>query len=252
MQNTQVQPITEKSFHVRSFDCDASTHLRLSSLCEYLQETSLLNAERHGINYLDLIKGGHTLVISRMKIRIGKLPLWGEDVTVSTWLKGYHPEKVAWNDYEMKDAGGNPIVWATSSWLVVDLKTGKSIPFAEAPFHFTEYAGREALPGEIDILDPKGMPSLALTKPVLYSDIDLNRHVNNCRYADWVLDALTPEEIKTRRVRSLQMNYLSQIPYGTKVRLMRFPASTHHVTVFGINEANPDQVHFQARIGFEG
>jgi acyl-ACP thioesterase len=246
------ETIATKKFHVRSFDCDASTHLRLSSLSEYLQETSLLNAEQHGVNYLDLIKSGYTLVISRMKIRIGKLPLWGEDVTVSTWLKGYAPEKVAWNDFEMRDSAGNPIVWATSSWLVVDLKTGKSIPFSEAPFHFTEHPGREAVTGGIDVLDPQGMPTLALTKPVLYSDIDLNRHVNNCRYADWVLDTLSMDEIRSRRIRSLQMNYLAQVPYGARVNLMRFPASAHHVTVFGVNEANPGQVHFQARIGFEG
>jgi medium-chain acyl-[acyl-carrier-protein] hydrolase len=241
-----------KEFTVRSFDCDAHTHLRLSSLFEYLQETALHAAETQGIGYRALLKQGYALLISRVKARISQMPLWGETLTVSTWLKGYEPEKVAWQDYVVRDASGNAIVEATSSWLLIDLKTGKSVPHFDNPYRFTEYPGLHALPETIDLLEGQGMAEQVLAKHVRYSDLDLNKHVNNCRYADWILDTLSLEEIRARPIRSIQMNYLAQIPYDAKVALMRFPAHKHHITVFGINADNPAQVHFQARIGFEG
>ena len=241
-----------KNFIVRSIDCDPSTHLRLSSLFEYLQETALYSAESQGNGYRQMLKAGYALLISRVKIRIAHMPLWGESPSISTWLKGYEPEKVAWQDYVMRDASGNAIAEATSSWLCIDLKTGKSVPHFENPFRFQETPGLHAISETIDLLEPTGMPEHVLTKQVRYSDLDFNKHVNNCRYADWVIDALSLEEIKARPIRSIQMNYLSQVPYDAKVALMRFPASKHHVVVFGVNEANPSLVHFQARIGFEG
>lgn len=34
-----------------------------------------------------------------------------------------------------------------------------------------------------------------ITREVLYSDVDLNKHMNNARYLEWVMDLL-PEDIK--------------------------------------------------------
>lgn len=241
-----------KEFKVRSYDCDSTTHLRLSGLLEYFQETALHAAEIQGIGYRTMLSGGYALLLSRMKVRIAQMPLWGESVKVQTWLKGYAPEKVAWQDFVVRDSQGNAMAEATSSWLLIDLKTGKSVPHFENPYRFEEHNGLHALEEQLAVLEPHGMPQHALTKHVRYSDLDLNRHVNNCRYADWVLDALEIEELRTRSIRSLQLNYLAQVPYDTKVAIMRFPSSKHHVNLFGVNENNPSQVHFQARIGFEG
>ena len=243
--------VTSKEFTVRSFDCDPQTKLRLSGLFEYLQETALFAAEEQGIGYRTLIQHGFALVLSRMKIRISQMPLWGESLHISTWLKGYEPEKVAWQDFVVRDAQDNAIAEATSSWLLVDLKTGRSVSHQLCPFQFNEQPGFHALTDPLHLFEAHGMPSPVLTKHVRYSDLDLNRHVNNCRYADWVIDTLSLQEIKSRPIRSIQMNYLAQVPYDARITLMRFPDSKHHMVVFGVNEENPSLVHFQARVGFE-
>ena len=244
--------IVPKKFSVGFFDCDLYAHLRISRLCEYFQETALAHLRSQGFDYLSMIeKDKFTLLISRVKLRISHLPLWGEEISISTWIKGYTPEKVAWSDYDVRDSQGNSIIQATSSWLLIDLKDGKAKPFSQGPYHFEITPDLNALPETIDILEPVGMPKTVLVKDVKYSDIDLNNHVNNCRYADWVLDAINMEELKDRRIRSIQLNYMQQVEYNTKVALMRFPASRYHIVIFGVNEEQPEQVHFQARIGFD-
>jgi acyl-ACP thioesterase len=244
--------IIPQKFKISFFDCDASAYLRISRLFEFFQETALAYLRDQGFDFLSMIKKDKfTLVISRIKLRISHLPLWGEEISISTWLKGFNPEKVAWGDYDVRDSQGNSIMQATSSWLLIDLRDGKAKPFKEGPYHFEISPELNALPEAIDLLEPSGMPKTALVKAVRYSDIDLNYHVNNCRYSDWVLDTVNMEELKERRIRSIQLNYMQQVEYNAKVALMRFPNTRHHVVIFGVNEEHPEQVHFQARVGFD-
>jgi hypothetical protein len=141
-------------------------------------------------------------------------------------------------------------VQATSSFLLIDLESGKSIPFSAGPYTFEAMPELSALPESVNLLDPNGTPRPVLVKEVKYSDIDLNNHVNNCRYSDWVLDAMELDELKERGIRSIQLNYMQQVPCNAKVALMRFPESRHHAVIFGVNEQHPEDVFFQARLGF--
>jgi acyl-ACP thioesterase len=78
----------------------------------------------------------------------------------------------------------------------------------------------------------------------------MNKHVNHCRYVDWVTNSLDAQELKSRRIRSIQINYISQIPLGSKVNIVRFKNTNHHAYIFGMNADDMTQCHFQARIGF--
>jgi acyl-ACP thioesterase len=239
-------------FSVEFFDCDTFAHLRISRLCEFFQETSLAHLRDQGFDYLSMIKKDKfTLLISRIKLRIAHLPLWGEDIFVSTWIKNINPEKVAWGDYDVRDVQGNSVIQATASWILIDLNDGKAKPFSEGPYRFETHPELSALPENIELLEPAGMPKTVLVKDVKYSDIDLNNHVNNCKYSDWVLDTIDMEELRERRIRSIQLNYMQQVEYNTRVALMRFPNTRHHVVIFGVSEEHPEQVHFQARVGFD-
>ncbi|MDR2581200.1 MAG: hypothetical protein LBC85_09440 [Fibromonadaceae bacterium] len=241
-----------QKFLINFFDCDYSAHLRISRLCEFFQETALAYLRSQGFDYLSMIeKDKFTIVISRIKLRISHMPLWGEEISINTWTKGFAPEKVAWNDYDVRDSQGNSIIQATSSCLLINLNDGKAIPFSESPYNFEVQSELSALPDNIELLEPEGMPRMVLVKTVKYSDIDLNNHVNNCRYSDWVLDAINIDELKERKIRSIQLNYIQEITYDTKVALMRFPETRHHIILFGVNEEHPEQVYFQARVGFD-
>jgi medium-chain acyl-[acyl-carrier-protein] hydrolase len=64
------------------------------------------------------------------------------------------------------------------------------------------------------------------------------------------MDAFSLEELKARPLRSIQINFISQIPYQGKVKIVRFENTNHHALLFGVNSEDPSIVHFQARIGF--
>lgn len=245
-----IPEITSKTFTVRFSDCDLHSRLRISNLFRFMEESAIADAEQNGFGIWKMVKHGYTYAISRIKLRIHHTPVWGEKLTISTWTKGYYKDKVALKDYLILDAQGNSIAQGTSSWLLVNLKTGKSENPEMSPFPPPVFPNKEALPQMLDILEPGTNPQVVLEKEARYSDLDMNRHVNNCRYTDWVMDAFSLEELKARPLRSIQINFISQIPYQGKVKIVRFENTNHHALLFGVNSEDPSIIHFQARIGF--
>ncbi len=243
--------ISEYVFPVRFSDCDSTSRLRVSSFFDFMEETAILDAERNGFGIWKMVENGYTTVISRIKLRISHVPSWGEKLRVSTWTKSIYSHKVAIRDYSIRDERGSVIAEATSSWLLVNLRTGRAEDPESAPFLPTLYPERSAISENLELLPLRENPRLALSKTASYSDLDMNRHVNNCRYADWVLDALFLDPaFRKAGIRSIQMNYLSEVSFGEEIQLVRFDNSNHHAFVFGVNAADPSKVHFQARVGF--
>ncbi len=248
--------ITELKFSVRFSDCDEYSRLKLSRLFQFTEEAALADAERNGYGLWSMMKAGVGCAITRMKLRLNHFaPLLGENLTVTTWAKENYKDKVIYKDYIIRDGQGNIMVEGTSSWLLVDLKTGKALPPSASPYPIP-IIKEEALPEKLDILPIGFFPKKVDQVQGKNTDIDINHHVNHCRYVDWVLDALTKEEMKERGVRSIQLNYIHQVPLHEKVDILRFKDSKHHAVFFGMNaedmKGNPlkARCHFQARVGF--
>lgn len=248
--------VTELKFTVRFSDCDEYNRLKLSRLFQFTEEAALSDAERKGYGLWNMMKAGYGCAVTRMKLRWNHTPVLGEELRVSTWAKENYKDKVIYKDYFVQDSRGNVLMEGTSSWLLVDLKTGKAVAPSISPYPVPILEGKDALPEKLDVLSMGLFPKVIDQVQGRNTDMDVNHHVNHCRYVDWVLDALSREEIKNRGIRSIQMNYIHQIPLGEKVDIVRFKDTKHHVVLFGMNaedmKKNPlkARCHFQARVGF--
>ncbi len=254
--NDSSDEITELKFSVRFSDCDEYSRLKLSRLFQFTEEVALADAQRKGYGLWNMMKAGYGCAVTRMKLRLNHTPVQGEELFISTWAKENYKDKVIYKDYRVRDGRGNVLAEGTSSWLLVDLKTYKALPPSASPFPIPIEEGKEALPDKLEILSMGLFPKVVGHEQGRNTDMDINHHVNHCRYVDWVLDALSKEEIKIRGIRSIQMNYILQIPLGEKIDVVRFKDSKHHATLFGMNaedmQGNPlkARCHFQARVGF--
>lgn len=250
--------ITDLKFTVRFSDCDEYRRLKLSRLFQFMEETSLVDAERNGFGLWQMLKLGYTTVITRMKVRINHIPLLGEELSVYTWIKEIYKDKVVLKDYYIADAQGHALVEATSSWLLVNIKTGLAENPSNSPCQLPIQFNKSAMPEMLEILPPGETPKLVYTEQARNSDLDVNHHVNHCRYVDWIIDCLSKQELKERGIRSIQMNFMHQIAPGERINLMRFKDTNHHTVFFGMNademqkDALTARCHFQARIGFRG
>jgi medium-chain acyl-[acyl-carrier-protein] hydrolase len=208
--------IRHEKFEIHSYEVDLKRHLKVSALNRYMQESAWKHAEQLGFGYTNLIVKKLTWVLTRMVIQIEKLPLWGEVIEVITWPSGRN-DFFAFRDFQFFAADGSEFGRATSSWCVISLldrrpQTMESVALSKYPkVKELMFADR---PEKIQTLENAESEWRTC---VGYQDLDVNEHVNNVRYLDWITETYPLNFLKKRQLYRLEINYLAEALYGKDV-----------------------------------
>ena len=191
---------------VRHHECGPDGRMKLQVLLDCLQDIAAEHAEKLKCGMEDLAGANRIWVLSRLKIRILRMPGLKEEVELLTYPTG-HDRLFAHRQYCVS-AGGADLVQASSAWLMLDGATYRPLPMArvfdaplptnpERPRYFENF----------DKLPEAGGPELCAFT-VGASGIDLNRHLNNAFYAGFIEDALSLLEPGADfRIAELQINF---------------------------------------------
>lgn len=89
-------------------------------------------------------------------------------------------------------------------------------------------------------------------KIVGYSDIDVNGHLNNSKYIDFIMDCFSFENHKRYRVKSIQINYMNEALPDDAILICKDVSKFDENIIYmeGIREKNNDIV-FRADIEIE-
>ncbi len=184
----------DEAFTVRSYETGLTDHATLPTLCNYMQEAAGLSAESLGWGIRRLMDGGLTWMLSRLRVRIARRVPAGGRLVVRTWPSGTKGRLVATRCFLGIGDGGEEVMRAHSEWLYVDIRAQR---IAKLPESFAGLVP-EGTP-EFDLGDIGGkfvkLPEVtsAAEIGVRRSDLDLNGHVNNVHYVEWMLEA-APED----------------------------------------------------------
>ncbi|MDD2533360.1 MAG: thioesterase [Eubacteriales bacterium] len=226
------------SFEIRSTDVDFSDQLQLPTLFAFLQEAAYRHAEQLGIGSGCLDALDLSWVLTKISLRLDRLPVWGEVVQVRTWSRGAQKLIFA-RDFELS-AGSDldslqPFARASSEWLVIRRDNHRpqrpEIVLTAAGLPSERPGVQRILPEDCPKISPPENGKIILNKQADFSEIDRNRHLNNTRYIAWAMDALYAQQVgdlanlckpdmKAMDIRSLDINYLSEILPGDLVDLV--------------------------------
>ncbi len=200
----------EYSFIVGSCDMDLWGNLKPTVILNICQEVAYMHSTRSGFGFEKLMELGTAWVLSRAAIEIDRLPKWGEQITVRTWHKG-QSGLFSLRDYIFFDAQGEEIIRATTSWLIINIMTRRitrvdrlfsddqALRLIEYPNHAIEQeAARVVAPVECCTLSEHA---------VTYSDLDVNHHVNNARYLEWICDNSPQQMEQERHLSHIVLNF---------------------------------------------
>lgn len=176
---------------VKCYEVDSAQRLKPTAFMDMAQEMAYQAAAAMKFGYDELIVKNMAWVLSRMRFRFLKAPVWGDEVEIRTWHRGaFGPFFV--RDFEVLDKEGRRMIEATSSWVIIDVDSRRMARPEEVlpkedtscpDFAIETPAGKAMMPRGVE-------PELVTTHKVAYSDIDLVGHTNNARYVAWALDCL--------------------------------------------------------------
>jgi medium-chain acyl-[acyl-carrier-protein] hydrolase len=210
-----MEPLRE-SFAVRSYEVDAFNELAVPALWGYLQETAGLSAERLGFGVRRCLDAGFTWVLARQRLEIARAARFGEEVEIETWPNGI--ERIAAFREFVVRCRGEEIAKATSTWFLLDLKSRRPVDPAAAldsAFPRSRAPSVVALPGAK--LQPLESAEIERPFAVRFADIDLNWHVNNVSYVQWLLEAVPKETWHDRRPSIVDAQYVAECDWGGRI-----------------------------------
>ncbi len=204
------------TFHTSTYEADFRNRLRLSSILNYMQEVAARNADQLGFGYQDFQHKGLFWVLSRVKILIHDIPLIGESITVETWPKNLS-SLFALRDFNFYNDSGAPCGKATTAWIIMNQSTRRPLrpetlmrdtSWAEGVHAIQEVPGRLESPGNLQKVND-------IT--AAYSDIDVNQHINNVKYVEYILDSFSQKELSDLEIHEFQINFLMEGLFGDHI-----------------------------------
>jgi medium-chain acyl-[acyl-carrier-protein] hydrolase len=211
-----MEPIFCKEFTVNDLYVDCFGRLKLSAALFLAQEVAGHHCLELGLDWDTLAQKNLFWAVIRHRVQIHRLPRRGDRVTVRTWplptTRTAFPRAM-----EVLDQGGNVLLRTMSLWILMDLNTramilpGKSGVLVPGTTLGTELGAPRSIV-------PKTLQN-HMTRPVLFSDLDRNGHMNNTRYLDWVQDLLPSGFHQSHEPKELTVCYLNESREGQTLDL---------------------------------
>jgi acyl-ACP thioesterase len=221
--------------------------LGLVGLLKVLQDIAWIHGAHLGHGFEAMKERGQLWALARQGLRAHRWPAWGDTMTVSTWVRPVTGMFVM-RDYAVTSAGC-AVAEATAAWIVLDAVRRRPLRF-----HAADIGARED--GVLDI-EPERLGAFEAGAPlsafdVRWSDLDANGHVNNTRYAEWLIDAL-PEERRTGQVvTGYEANFLAETLVGDRVGVeWTGPGGKSSPLALQGRRQGDGKVVFAARLGLE-
>jgi len=214
------QAIWTQTYPVNTLVVNPQKRLGLVGLLGILQDVAWMHADHLGHGYEATIDAGALWVLSRQKLVMADWPRWRDQLTVRTWVRPIKGPMFL-RDYEML-IGERKVGECTAGWFTLDAKTRRPVRLAAAGqrFAWREEGALATTPGKIaSLADLAQLASFSVRN----SDLDLNGHVNNTRYAQWILDAAPNEAHRDCRVAAYEVNFLAEIQVGDAVAIEGAP-----------------------------
>lgn len=209
--------IYTESFRVKSYHVDFRKELKSSSFLRFFQEIAGNHASKLQFGYDQLTETKMFWVLSRIQTEIIKPPMWGDTLHITTWPVGV--EKVFFRrDFEVRNQDDELVIRGTSGWLLLNATNLRPQRPAALGDKLVTVPGKFALPTFPDRIKTEAMNRLC-TKTVEYGDIDMNMHVNNTRYMDWVGDCLKEAHYQCHRLTSFTLEFLSETHWNEAIEL---------------------------------
>ena len=203
-------------FTVTPLHADCFGRCKPSSLLRFSQEAAEEHCLALGADWDTMAAKNYFWAIVRQRIEITRLPKTGETVTLKTWP--LPTTKVAYpRAAEGFDEEGNSLFRLISIWVIMDMTSRAMILPGKSGVQV------QGISFGSELKAPLGLPAGDYTKEafrrVSFSDLDMNGHMNNTRYLDWLCDLKSADYHKNHPVKAVSICYSNEALEGQLLHL---------------------------------
>ncbi|AWN61371.1 acyl-ACP thioesterase domain-containing protein [Streptococcus sobrinus] len=203
------------TYQVPFYESDINHQIKLPHLLSFALQVSSLQSESLG-NTDDWILDNFNLVwvITDYELDIKQLPRYAETIEVETEAVAYN-KLFCYRKFYIYGQDGQQIIEISSTFVLMDYDTRKVVTVKDeivAPYESEKIK---------KLLRAPKYKALEEAEEALfhvhYLDLDMNGHVNNSKYLEWMYEAMDIEFLKTHVPKKIHLKYLKEIHYGKDI-----------------------------------
>lgn len=210
----------ETSYRVRSYEVDHNEAASISTICNYFQETAGLHARELQFDISDLQKKGLTWILYKLQVKVHEFPKRWESVRVKTWPSTGDGLR-AYRDYELYNDSGDLLAVGLSQWMVMDIQKKRPVKMPEELMSSRFKTDKHVLKLHKKNMNELPPEETRLVTTVGTYDLDMNKHVNNVRYIDWITGH--QESNSQMKCDKITIQYAAETTAGDKIHLANKP-----------------------------
>ena len=218
----------------------------MAAIIGYMLDVAGEDADRKGFGISALDSGHTTWVLSRLAVDIEAQPKQYEEIAIDTWVNEFNRLSSTRNFRIHR--GEECVAKGVSQWCMLNMETRQVVDMSLLKETYMQAMVEEpspiSAPARLRPITPVGSAS----RPVVYSDIDFNRHVNTLRYIDLIFDNVPLELIEKNEGLRIDINFIAEALYGETLTICW--AQEGNIWNFEIS-SSPERVLCRAKVEFK-
>lgn len=207
----------EQNYRLRTNDFDCFDTVTPTSILDSYQDVAGLHAYMLGLGYEQMYNKGYYWVILRQKVKVIKSPKPGDVLHVATWPLPKNRLEFK-REYKIYNQYNELISYSSSVWVLINtsdrrISRARDIDY-DGEFVLDEY-----------FIDLKKIEDISefnnvYNYEVKFADLDHNKHMNNSKYLEVILNILN---YKTKTlVEEFQLDYMHEVKLGEVLTIKEF------------------------------
>lgn len=200
-------------FRVEPQEVDFTLCATVPALSSAVLNTAGADAHGKGFGVDALNERNYSWVLSRMALELDSRPRQYAGYRIATWISDYG-RVLSTRNFTLTDDAGKEFGRAVTQWAMLDLASRTAVDLSGV--------GREHAEAIVDEPSPTDKPRKVLSvapaetmqHPVVYSDIDFNRHMNTIRYVELIFDRMPLDLLASQRAVRVDIHFLHECRYG--------------------------------------
>lgn len=236
------------TFTIDAYLSDFRRKATLPMIGGYMLQSATKHAEERGFGYSVMMAQNKAWVLTRMYIRMLEYPLNETEIKINTWVTDMN-KLFTERCFSIEDASGRGIGYARSLWAALDLETRRATNILDMK-DLNGYISDKKCPIESasKVVQPRTDCELVHSFPVLYSDIDINKHFNSIKYIEHFVNAFPIEMYEKKEIQDFNINYLFEGHYGEKLDILQAEVEPN---VFILTMKNDEKAVCTAKIAWK-
>lgn len=224
--------IFERDYDLRTSDYDCFGNILPGSVLDIFQDIAGRHSRILKVSIDDLKAKQLIWVLVKVKFEVVNKPQMHQRVKVKTWP--FPPSRVILRrDYLICDQEGNALIKGVSEWTVVHSERRSIMPATDIyGLPEEKFYTEQAIEGKLTKIHDFIPEDNGFTVVPRFCDIDVNGHVNNTKYANFVMDAISPEN---EEISSFRIDYHREVLKDIELKIY-VKQDENKVTAIGKND----------------